>query len=89
MRIWFKVYKDAHLIMNDTIDNYEDDTRTHKVFAALEQVCNNFDFSIPIWLDNNINEFKIRSKTSFNKDNFIEEIEFDYMEMEVLEEDYY
>ena len=52
MKIWFKVYKDAHLIQHDTIENYENDTRTHKIFAALEQVCNNFDYSIPIWLDN-------------------------------------
>lgn len=88
MRIWFKMYESSRLIKQETIENYEDDTRTHKIFAAIEEACNIFDLAVPIWLDNNINEFKIRSKTSFSKDNFIEEIDFDYMEMQVLEEDY-
>ena len=47
-----------------------------------------YDLSKPIWLNSNIEEFKRRSKTRFNKDNFVDEIEFDFMEMEILEEDY-
>ena len=26
MRIWFKIYSDARLIANETIDNFDDDT---------------------------------------------------------------
>ena len=32
-------------------------------------------------------EFKNGAKTRFTKDNFIEEIEFDYLEMNIIEED--
>ena len=45
------------------------------------------DLGKPIWLDANVKEFQRRSKTRFGKDNFVEEIDFDYMEMQVLEED--
>lgn len=88
MRIWFKIYENAHLIKDETIDNYEEDTRTHKVFGALERVCEIFDLGKPIWLDTNVSEFQKSSKTRFTKDNFIEEIDFDYLEMQVLEEDW-
>ena len=36
--------------------------------------------------DNNISEFKRMDKTRFGKDNFIDDIEFDYLEIHVIEE---
>ena len=82
MKIWFKLWTDTRLTASETIEITDDDTRTHKVFRALEEACLAFDLGKPIWLDANVNEFKRRSKTRFTK-----EIEFDYMEMQVLEED--
>ena len=70
-----------------TIENYEDDTRTHKVFKSLEDACIELDLGKPIWLDSNVKEFKKHGKTRFTKDNFVEEIEFDFLEMHVIEED--
>lgn len=87
MRIWFKLWEDARLIRTETIEDYGDDTRTHKVFAALEEVCYRFDLGKPIWLDANIEEFRRRANTRFTQDNFMEPIDFDYMEIHVIEED--
>lgn len=87
MRIWFKLFSDTHLLTSETIENYEQDTRTHKVFQALEEACYRMDLGKPIWLDANIKEFKRHAKTRFGADNFIEEIDFDFLEMEVIEED--
>ena len=87
MRIWFKIYADAHLKKSETIETNMDDTRTHKIFWALEQACVKLDLAKPIWLDSNITEFKRQSRTRFYRDSFVEEIEFDYLEMQVLEED--
>ena len=39
MRIWFKIYTDTHLMRDITIENDSDDTRTHKIFKALEDAC--------------------------------------------------
>jgi len=41
----------------------------------------------PIWLDRNVDEFKRHAKTRFYQDNFVEEIEFDFLEIHVIEED--
>lgn len=88
MRVWVKVFDDkTHMINSETIENYSDETRTHKIFQALEEACYRLDLGKPIWLDSNIEEFKRMAKTRFYQDNFVEEIEFDYLELHVIEED--
>lgn len=87
MKIWFKVVKDNRLVKDVTITDESEDTRTHKIFRALEQVCYEFDLSRPIWLDANVNEFKQNAKTRFRQESFMETIEFDFLEMHVIEED--
>lgn len=86
-RLWAKLIKDNRLLRDSVICNDTDDTRTHKVFDALDSICYEFDLGKPIWLDSTIEDFKRHSKTRFSKDNFVEEIEFDYLEIQVIEED--
>ncbi len=87
MKVWGKIWKNNHMLRDHTVVNESEDTRTHKVFAALEELCYEFDLGKPIWLDSTIREFKRHSKARFGQDNFIEEIDFDYLELQVLEED--
>ena len=87
MRIWFKEWENNHMIKDMTIENETDDTRTPKIFQALEEVCYAFDLGKPIWLDATVEEFRKHSKARFYQDNFIEEISFDYLEIHVIEED--
>ena len=86
-QLWAKIWKENHLLKDQTLADNSDDTRTHKIFRTLEEACYQFDVGKPIWLDKNIQEFKSHSKTRFSQDNFIEKIEFDYLEIQVLEED--
>ena len=87
MTIWFKVWEENHILEAHTIEDDTDDTRTHKIFNALDEACQRINVGRPIWLDSNIRDFKRFSKTRFNSDNFVEAIEFEYLEIEVLEED--
>lgn len=86
-RLWGKIWKDNHLLQDMVFEDDSNDTRTHKVFRGLEKICYDFDLSKPIWPDKTINEFKQHDKTRFYQDNFIEEIPFDYLEIQVIEED--
>lgn len=86
MRIWFKIFKDNHLMRDMVVTDEGDDTRTHKIFHALDQVCYEFDLSKPIWLDATVAEFKRHAKARFNQDNFVEQIDFDFLEIHVIEE---
>lgn len=87
MRVWGKLFKDNHLLKDTTIDDYTVDTRTHKVYASLDKICLEFDLERPIWLESNIREFKRSAKTRFYKESFIENVDFDYLEFHILEED--
>ena len=85
-RLWGKIWRDNHLLKDTTICDESQDTRTHKVFHALEEICLQFDLGKPIWLDSNISEFRRHSRTRFRADSFVEEIPFDYLEIQVIEE---
>ena len=88
MRIWAKIFENNHML-RDTVITNEDPTmtRTKKVFAALDEVCMAFDLSVPIWLEVNIADFKRTAKTRFRQDSFVDHINFDYLEFQVIEED--
>ena len=87
-RLWGKIWKDNHLLSDHVYEESSDDTRTHKVFRGIDALALNFNLGRPIWLDKNIAEFKRHHKTRFGKDCFIEEIEFDCLEIEIIEDDY-
>lgn len=86
-RLWARTFKDNHMLQDTCISDAGNDTRTHKVFRALDEVCYQFDLGKPIWLDKTISDFKRLSKARFTQDNFIETIEFDYLEIQIIEED--
>ncbi len=88
-RVWGKLIKDNHLL-RDTVAVIEDNhiSRTQKVYKALEQMCYEFDLAKPIWLDVNKEDFIRTAKTRFTKDSFVESVDFDYLEFQVIEEDY-
>lgn len=87
-RVWGRTFKSNKMLQSTTIElDIPDETRTHKVFMALEQICEEFDLSNLIWLDSNINEFKRIARTRFYADSFVESIDFDYLDFYVIEED--
>ena len=73
-----KEFKDNRMLQDTTICDDSDETRTHKVFHALEEVCYAFDWGKPIWLEQYDREFKRHAKAHFYQDSFIEQIDFDF-----------
>ena len=69
------IYKDAHILKSTVICDESASTRTHKIFSGLNFICLEFDLEKPIWRESNITQ-----------DNFIEELDFDYLSIEVIEE---
>ena len=86
-RLWAKEWKDNRMVRDMTVCDDRADTRTHKVFGALDEVCTAFDLEKPIWLDANAEEFRRHAKTRFYQDSFIESIPFDFLEIQIIEED--
>ncbi len=87
-RIWGKLIKDNRLIKDTVVCQDDPDmSRTKKVYAALDEICYEFNLAKPIWLESNKNDFIRHNRTRFSQDNFIESIEFDYLDFSVIEED--
>ena len=85
-RLWGKEFKDNRMLRDTVICDETDDTRTHKIFNALDAICYEFDLSKPIWLDSTISDFKRHAKARFYQDNFVDSIDFDYLEIQIIEE---
>ena len=73
-RLWGKEFKDNRMLCDTVICDETDDTRTHKIFHALDKICYEFDLS------------KRHAKARFYQDNFVDEIDFDYLEIQIIEE---
>ncbi|KSV58444.1 hypothetical protein [Acetivibrio ethanolgignens] len=87
-RLWGKIWKDTRLLKDMVVENGNPElNRTRKIFDAIDELCYEFDLSKPIWLDSTIEDFKKHDKTRFTQDNFIDSIDFDYLEIQIIEED--
>lgn len=86
-RLWAKVFKNNRMLRDTVICNDNPDmSRTKKIFSAIDEICYEFDLSKPMWLDSTIADFKKHDKTRFTQDNFIDRIDFDFLEIHVIEE---
>lgn len=86
-RMWGRIIKENHTLQEITIEDDSAQNRTRKVFHALTEICLAFDLEEPQWLNGNIAEFGRIGKTRFTKDCFIEAVDFDFLEIYVIEED--
>lgn len=88
-RVWGRIIKDNKLLNDYTacIEDYTM-TRTAKVYKALDEMCYHFDLAKPVWLKANKDDFIRHAKTRFTQDSFIEQIDFDYLDFQVIEEEY-
>jgi hypothetical protein len=86
-RLSGKCVRHTKIILNAVInDESREKSRTEKVLGAVTALAAEFDLPSPLWLEKNIRDFKLRARTRFTADNFLEALPFDYMEIEVLEE---
>ena len=82
-RLWCKLFDESNHLMKDMVYANPD----MDINRTIKEACYTFDLSEPIWLDSNIADFQRHSKVRFTKDNFIDSIDFAYMEVQVIEED--
>ncbi len=87
LRLWGKIYKNSRVIQDLVYENDSEDLTTgKKLKLGLYELCMAFDLQMPMWLESNTKELKKFKLTSFRKEHFIEEIDFDCFEIEIIEE---
>lgn len=68
-------------------DTRTDVSKSEQLHYCIEQICYKFDIQRPIWLPKNQREYEDYRRVVLNQDNFIEAIDFDTLELEILEDD--
>ncbi len=86
-RLWGKLVLENHSIQDTVICDDSNATRTEKVFKGIEKICHEFDLGVPVWFESNVSDFRIFSTVRFREENFMELVDFEYLEIRVLEED--
>jgi len=87
-RIWGKLMKN-NKFQQDLVVKIEENTLTkeQKLAQAMDEFTMAFDIQKPMWFDKNTKEMIKFSRTHFYEDQFIETVDFDYLEIEIIEED--
>ncbi len=88
LKIWGKIITNNKIVIDDVATSDVEESYQENLKICITELCNKFDISKPYWLPANLEEYNKRSKTSFNQDNFIDDIDFDkFMIVEIDPED--
>ena len=87
MKIWAKVLQD-HRIINETVREFPSARPSDMEgwSVPLHELCQDLDLCRPVILRKHINDLKQFSRVVFKPTDFIESVDFDAFEIEILPE---
>ena len=80
-RLWMRVMKEHRIAKQETYP-----CEWGEENEALTEMCKKADIPCPIWLPKHEREYEEFRRTSFTQEHFIEEIGFDRLEIEYLDD---
>lgn len=86
-KLWAKKIKSNKIIDSLVVNNKEDISLDEKRDKCLKEICHKFDVSVPVWLKNHELEFSQFKLVTFFSQDFIDEIDFDKLEVELIDDE--
>jgi len=86
MRLWTRVIRRNKIIEEAVTESVLSDEPS-AVAEALQSACVALDIARPMWLSLNARDMEDYRRATLTQDNFMEDIHFDRMEIEILEEE--
>lgn len=86
IKLWGKIITNNQILNQNVVVCAEDIKYEEQLKKCMIELCYNFDIAKPYWLTKNLMEYNKLKRAFFTQDNFIEEITFDKLEIEVIEE---
>lgn len=80
-RLWGKIIEKHRIARQATVACSSDD-----ISDALTELCRDFDIPCPLWLNKHEREFENFRHTSFMPEHFMEDITFQKLEIEYLDD---
>ena len=88
LRVWGIIRKKNKIIKDMVVEDSKIDvSKSDQLHHCIEQICYKFDLQRPIWLPKNQREYEDYRRVVLTQDNFIEAIDFDTLELEILEDE--
>lgn len=84
-KLWAKKYYKNHLMDSIVVKNKEDITTSEKRDKCLKEICQKLDLSVPVWLKKHTQEFSQFKYVTFYPQDFIDDVDFDKLEVELLD----
>lgn len=88
-RLWAKIITDNQMIKTlDVSINKKDEQLSleEKREKCFDEIFNKLDVSVPLWLPKHANEFRQFKRVTFLKDDFVEDVDFDKFEIDLIDD---
>lgn len=87
LRVWGIIRKKNKIIKDMVVEDFRSNVpESEQLHHCIAQICYEFDLQRPMWLPKNQREYDKYRRIVFTQDNFIENIDFDTLEIEILED---
>ena len=86
-KLWAKKISKDHIINSIVVKNKEDISMLEKRDKCLKEICLKLDISVPSWLKKHDLEFSQFKYVTFYPQDFIDEVDFDKLEVELIDDD--
>jgi hypothetical protein len=86
IRLWGKIITNNKIIASAESTCDEEIDYQEQLKKCIIEICYKLDLQKPYWLPKNLKEYNQYKRTAFRHDNFIENVNFDKFEIEVIEE---
>lgn len=85
MKIWASTVR-GEKITRDVLFTYEHANNCDEFVSVLQQICEQMDVPTPICTYVNFNHFVMFNNTKFKERDFVESVDFDYLNIEAVPE---
>lgn len=85
-RFWAKIIQNNKIVESLDMEGDLENTTDENMKTCLEKTCNHFDLSMPVFLPKHKRDWTDYKKVTFTMDDFIDEINFDKFEFELVKE---
>lgn len=85
-KLWARKIKDNKIIASLNIKNNENISSSEKLEKCLKEICQKLDLSVPLWIKKHNIEFSQFKYVTFYQDDFIDDIDFDKLEIELIDD---
>ncbi|WP_312699859.1 hypothetical protein [Sedimentibacter sp.] len=85
-KLWAKKIKTNNIIGSIVVKNKEELSLDEKRDKVFKEICAKLDLSVPLWLKKHDLEFSQFKYVTFYPHDFVDEVDFDKLEIELIDD---